>query len=596
METIKKLIYLLNNQERKRVVLLLGMIIVMALLDMLGVASIIPFMTVLTNPDIIETNTIINNMFLIANQYGIETNQKFLFALGIIVFILLVISLSFRAFTTYFQLHFILKLEYSLAKHLFQGYLHQPYSWFLNRHSADLGKTILSEVNVVCSGGLHPLLVIISQTIVTFALITLLIIVDPKITLIACFALGSSYGIFYRFIRGFLSKFGEERFNANTQRFTAITEAFGAVKEVKMGGLEQNYTQRFAKPAKIFIKKQASVEILKQLPRYALELFAFGGLLLLALYLLAQGGISETIPLIALYAFAGYRLMPALQSIYSSVTTLRFVGPAIDAMHNDLKSLQPTEFKNINDSLPLKKAITLKNIHYHYPNVSRTALKGVSLSIPAYSKIGIVGITGSGKTTIVDIILGLLDAQQGILEVDDKVINKQNCRTWQKSIGYVPQQIYLSDDTISANIAFGIDLKNISQDAVQRAAKIANLHEFIINELPLKYQTTVGERGIRLSGGQRQRIGIARALYHNPQVLILDEATNALDNLTEQSVMEEVYSISKNITVIMIAHRLTTVKKCDSIILLDKGEVKGQGTFDELIKANDSFRAAAIKI
>ena len=596
METIKKLIYLLNNQERKRVVLLLGMIIVMALLDMLGVASIIPFMTVMTNPDIIETNTIINNMFLIANQYGIETNRQFLFALGIIVFILLVISLSFRAFTTYFQLHFILKLEYSLAKRLFQGYLHQPYSWFLNRHSADLGKTILSEVSVICGSGLHPLLVIISQIIVTFALITLLIIVDPKITLIACFVLGSSYGIFYRFIRGFLSKFGEERFNANTQRFTAITEAFGAVKEVKMGGLEQNYTQRFAKPAKIFIKKQASVEILKQLPRYALELFAFGGLLLLALYLLSQGGISETIPLIALYAFAGYRLMPALQSIYSSVTTLRFVGPAIDAMHNDLKSLQPTEFKNINDSVPLKKAITLKNIHYHYPNVSRTALKGVSLSIPAYSKIGIVGITGSGKTTIVDIILGLLDAQQGILEVDDKVINKQNCRTWQKSIGYVPQQIYLSDDTISANIAFGIDLKNISQDAVQRAAKIANLHEFIINELPLKYQTTVGERGIRLSGGQRQRIGIARALYHNPQVLILDEATNALDNLTEQSVMEEVYSISKNITVIMIAHRLTTVKKCDSIILLEKGEVKGQGTFDELIKTNDSFRATAIKI
>ena len=599
MQTIKKLIYLLNSHERKKVFLLLGMIIVMALLDMAGVASIIPFMTVLTNPDVIEANTIINNMFLIANMYGVETNQQFLFALGVIVFILLVISLAFKAFTTYFQLRFILRLEYNLAKRLLKVYLNQPYSWFLNRHSADLGKTILSEVGTVCSSGLHPLLKIISHSIVAFSLIILLIIVDPKLTLIASFTLGGAYGLFYRFIRGFLNQIGRERFNANRQRFTAISEAFGAVKEVKMGGLEQNYVQRFADPAQTYIQHQASAEILKQLPRYALEAIVFGGLLLLALYLLLQGGtLTNTIPLVALYTFAGYRLMPALQAIYSSITELRFVGPALDAIHDDLKNLQPAIFKHVKDSLLLKKAITLKHIHYHYPNTedTRTALKDICVSIPAYSTFGIVGVTGSGKTTIVDIILGLLDAQQGTLEVDNKVINKYNRRAWQNSIGYVPQQIYLADDTVAANIAFGSDSKNISQEAVQRAAKIANLHEFVINELPLQYQTTVGERGIRLSGGQRQRIGIARALYHNPQVLILDEATNALDNLTEQSVMEEVYSIGKNITVILIAHRLSTVKKCDSIILLDKGEIKGQGTFKELIKSNDHFREAATNL
>ena len=204
-----------------------------------------------------------------------------------------------------------------------------------------------------------------------------------------------------------------------------------------------------------------------------------------------------------------------------------------------------------------------------------------------------IGATGSGKTTTVDIILGLLESQKGTLEVDGKIITKQNSRAWQRSIGYVPQYIYLSDDTVSANIAFGVEPKDINQEAVERASKIANLHEFVMDELPKQYQTEVGERGIRLSGGQRQRIGIARALYHDPQVLILDEATNALDNITEKAVMDAVNNLSKRITIILIAHRLNTVKKCDKIYLLDKGEIKNEGTFEELIKVNENFRISA---
>jgi len=204
-----------------------------------------------------------------------------------------------------------------------------------------------------------------------------------------------------------------------------------------------------------------------------------------------------------------------------------------------------------------------------------------------------VGATGSGKTTTVDLILGLLEAQVGVLEVDGQAITEHNRRAWQRAIGYVPQQIYLADDTVAANIAFGLQEKDIDQAAVERAAKIANLHEFVANELPQQYQTTVGERGVRLSGGQRQRIGIARALYHNPQVLILDEATSALDNLTEQAVMEAVHNLGHEITIILIAHRLSTVKACDTVYLLEKGELKAQGTFDELTQANERFRAMA---
>ena len=346
-------------------------------------------------------------------------------------------------------------------------------------------------------------------------------------------------------------------------------------------------------------KHNASAKILGDLPRFAVEAIAFGGMIIVVLYLMSQeGNFANIVPIVVLYAFAGYRLLPALQSIYTDLTALRFVGPTVDGIYDDLKSLKKVIHKDENISLSLKKSITLSNISYNYPNAKKTALKNISFEIPARETVAIVGATGSGKTTVVDIILGLIEAQEGILKIDDKTITRDNRASWQQSIGYVPQQIYLSDDTIAGNIAFGLnDPNKINQKAVEKAAKIANLHEFIINELPHKYNTTVGERGIRLSGGQRQRIGIARALYHNPQVLILDEATSALDNLTEQAVMDAVYNLSNNnITIIMIAHRLSTVKNCDTIFLLEKGELKGQGSFEKLIETNASFRATASKI
>ena len=265
---------------------------------------------------------------------------------------------------------------------------------------------------------------------------------------------------------------------------------------------------------------------------------------------------------------------------------MSFAGPSLDKLHDDLKNLKKFNENTEKNILTLSKKIILKNINYSYPNSSRIALNDINLIIPANSKVGFVGTTGGGKTTTVDIILGLLEAQKGTLEVDDTIITNQNTRAWQRSIGYVPQQIYLSDDTVEANIAFGQEIKNINKEAVEKAAKIANLHNFVIEELPNKYQTTIGERGVRLSGGQRKRIGIARALYHNPQVLILDEATSALDNETEEAVMEAVNNIGKNITIILIAHRLNTVKNCDIIFKLEKGRIVDQGSFESLINNN----------
>ena len=298
----------------------------------------------------------------------------------------------------------------------------------------------------------------------------------------------------------------------------------------------------------------------------------------------------NALPIISLYAFAGTRLMPSFKMIYTAISNQQFSNAGLDLLFKEISNIKEKVVKEINNPLKFSKQITLKNICFKYPNSQLEALNNINLNIPLGSRIGLVGSTGSGKTTLVDVVLGLLEIEKGILSIDGIELNNNNLRSWQKSIGYVPQYIYLSDDTLASNIAFGIDPSNINEDAIEKSSKIANLHDFVINELPNKYQTLIGERGVRLSGGQRQRIGIARALYHNPQVLILDEATSALDNLTEKGVMDGINNLSKNITIIIIAHRLSTVKNCDKIYVLEKGEIKNIGSYEDLIKVNENFR------
>jgi ABC-type multidrug transport system fused ATPase/permease subunit len=585
MHTFRKLLFLLAPNERKSAALLLVLIFMMALIDMIGVASILPFMAVLTNPTLIETNSILNDMYQISSLFGIENIQQFLFALGVLVFVTLIISLTFKVITTYAQVRFIQMREYSIGKRLIEGYLHQPYSWFLNRHSADLGKTILSEVQLVTNNGLRSLIELIAKGLIVIALTYLIIIINPKLAFIVSFSLAGAYCLIYYFTRRYLIVIGKKSLKNNQLRFKVVSEAFGAAKEVKVGGLEQAYIESFSNSAQTFARTQASLQAIGQIPRFILEAIAFGGILLILLYLMRQtGNLNEALPILSLYVFAGYRILPALQTIYQSFSQLTFIGPSLNKLYDDIKGLKSFKENQDQGILLFDNKINLKNINYNYPNASRTALKNISLNIPAKSTIGFVGTTGSGKTTIVDVIMGLLEPQKGTLDVDEKIITNQNLRSWQRCIGYVPQHIYLSDNTIASNIAFGVELKDINYESIEKVSKIANLHYFVKNELPEQYQTIIGERGVRLSGGQRQRIGIARALYHNPKVLILDEATSALDNLTEQAVMGAVNNLSKSITIILIAHRLNTMKICDIIYKIDKGEIHSQGTYKELFE------------
>ena len=593
MQTVKKLLFLLTLQERKNAIFLMGMVLVLAMLEMIGVVSILPFLTVLMNPNLIETNFLLNTAFKTSSVLGVETKNNFLFLLGVVVFLILITTITFKFLTVYMQLRFTSLLNHKIAKRFVEGYLHQPYSWFLNRHSADLVKNVISEINFVISRGITPMIDLVKQSVIAFAIIITLFFVDPILTIIIGLTFGISYSLIYLVIRKFALGIGQKRLEATKWIFTSITEAFGAIKEIKVTGHEQTYINRFSKPSLVLSRISVLAAVISSLPRFVLEAITFGGMLLVVLYLMMQNGnFTAALPVIALYTYAGYRLMPTLQQIYASLFTLRFVGPALDALYKELKSLKKSNLDQTDNVLLIKKNITLKNINFNYTNSSRTTLKNINFNIPAKTSVGIVGATGSGKTTLVDIILGLLEAQRGLLEVDGKEINNSNSKSWQRSIGYVPQHIFLSDDTVAANIAFGVyNNDQIDYKAVERAAKIAKLHEFVTSELPQKYQTTIGERGIRLSGGQRQRIGIARALYNSPKVLILDEASSALDNDTEKQVMNEIKKLEKDITLIMIAHRLSTLRDCNSIIILDKGEIKEQGTFEELFKNDDKLKS-----
>ena len=590
IKIFNRLLYLLPTNEKSRAISLLILTFFMAFIDMLGIVSIVPFVTVLTNPTIIEKNFILKKLFLSSTIFGVETQNQFLILLGIMVMSILLISLSFKAFTMYLQSRLAAKCQYKISKQFVEAYLNQPYAWVLSRHSADIGKTVLSEVGTIVSKGLVPMMSLITQSTIFCLIIIMLIFINPMIALIIGSTFSLAYLIIYKIVKNLLTQLGQERLKANELRFTTVIDAFGAFKEVKIGGLENTFVKKFSKYAKTFANHESLVQIIGILPRFFMEAVAFGLMLLIVLYFLKQNNnAAEIIPLIALYAFAGYRLMPAIQLLYINATHLRAVGPSLESLYEDLRSLKSLNTFETKDTIQLNRVIKLNNIYYQYPNTSKETLNNINLSIPVNSVVGFIGVTGSGKTTVVDIILGLLQAQRGSLEVDGKIINNSNLRSWQKSIGYVPQQIYLINDTVATNIAFGVSPEDIKQEQIERVCKVANLHEFVENELPMKYQTNLGERGVRLSGGQRQRIGIARALYNNPKVLILDEATSSLDNLTEKSVMKEIQKLGKDMTIILIAHRLDTIKNCDIVYIFENGKIKDQGKFQELVKKNDLF-------
>ncbi len=592
----RKLRDLLEPWERRRFLLLLSMMLVMGILETIGIASILPFMAVLSRPSMIETNSYLTWLY---ETFDFTSPENFLIFLGVGVFCLIVFGQIFKAFTQYATYRFTFMRGYHLSQRVLRGYLFHPYTWFLNRHSADLGASVLTEVNQVVNGALMAAMKMLSQIIVVLMLVGLLFAIRPLTTLVVTLTVSGSYGLIYLLVSRYLGRIGRDRQKANEERFQIAGEALGGIKDVKLLGLEEAFLHRFKDPARRVAVANSANNTIAEVPRYVLEAVAFGGILLFILFLLVTGAgtLDTVLPLLVLYAFAGVRMFPALQRIYVSFTALRFNKAPLDKLHAEMiesrdvlprpGSLRPAE------PLRLRERLEIDGVHYGYPQAERAALSGLTLTIDARTTVGIVGGTGAGKTTAVDLILGLLPPERGVLRVDGVEVGPANLRAWQRPIGYVPQQIFLVDSSISANIAFGLDPSQIDQVAVERAARIAELHDFVTSELPQGYDTMVGERGVRLSGGQRQRIGIARALYHDPDVLILDEATSALDNLTERAVMDAVQNLGHAKTIILIAHRLSTVKECDMIFMMEQGRLVASGRYDDLLDSSQKFRAMA---
>jgi len=580
-------------KERKKFLLVLVMTIFMSIFEVIGVAVILPFMKVLADPTIIHTNSVFSWFY---EFFSFSSDHSYTIALGLVVFLTITLSMAFRAVATYTLVRFSLMRSYAISSRLLKGYLYQDYTWFLSRNSSELGQTLLSEVDTLVRECILPAVVLIAHALVVTLVVGLLFVVEPWIAIGAIVSLGSVYALVYLFLRKLLKRIGQERYTANKDRFQVAQEATGGIKELKVMGLEAGFLRRFRDPALRMARYQTLGLVIGRLPRFALEAVSFGGFILIALVMLVQreAGIVDMLPIFGLIGMAGTKLFPALQQMYQQISLIRFSLPALETLHHTITTLEvPVQPATNTPGLRLTKRLELQNINYCYPHADQQILNNFSMTVSARSTIGIVGGTGAGKTTVIDLILGLLHPDSGKVLIDGEELSLDRIHAWQKSLGYVPQHIFLTDDSLLANIAFGVEPDEIDISAVKRAAKIANLDEFVINELPEGYDTVVGERGVRLSGGQRQRIGIARALYHDPDVLVLDEATSALDNLTERAVMEAVHNLGKAKTIIMIAHRLSTVESCDTIFLLERGRVVEQGSYEKLVEVNETFRRMA---
>ena len=588
----KRILFVLTKTEKKTFFYISLMSLFVSIIEVFNVALIFPFISISSDPQKIESNEKLKNLY---DFFEFNKVENFLFFIGISYFIFLIISQTFKAIVVYYQLKFIYKQEASISKRILESNLKQSYSWFLDKHSGELGKGILSEVTETIHYSLLPLINLISQTFLALILIILILMVDPFIALFSISFLIILNFVFFSRIKEWIKTKGDEKVIFNKSRFTTVVEAFGAIKEIKLNGLEKVYTTRFSKVANNFANTNSSIQIVSSFPRYVLEALTFGFLILFVLYSIGNGlDLITALPSLSLFAFAALRLIPSFQQIFSSLSKIHFSQKGLDIIIKRLNEDFINE-KNLipKKTLPFRKNITLQNLKYKYPNSKKPSLYDINISISSGSKIGIVGSTGCGKTTLVDLILGLLTPLEGKIFVDNKLLDSNNIRYWQNSIGYIPQQIYLADKTIAENIAFGISLDKLDMDHVIKVSKTAQIHDFISNEIENNYYSKVGERGVRLSGGQKQRIGIARALYQNPNLLILDEATSALDNVTERLVMDSIIKDYDELTMILIAHRLNTVKECNSIYYLENGTIKSSGNYSELIKKSSNFKAMA---
>jgi len=591
---IKQLVALLTPIQRKQLYLLQILVVIMSFTEIIGVASIIPFMLLVGDMSQLQQDTMIAQVFQVS---GISSESQFVFLLGIGVLVMLFISAVVSMLTSWRLAIFANKAGTEIGVRLYTYYLKRDYLFHTSSSSAQLTKKIAVETIRVTNGVLSPLMAMNARIILSITMFLGLFIYDPKVAIVGIVIFSIAYFILFTLVKARLNINGITISEVHEQRFRLMNEAFGGIKDVLLLGRTGDFIQRFTQASDKLAISQGTNMALTQIPRYLMEFIAFGSMIALLLYLISSynGNLGVVLPILSVYALASFKLLPAFQQIYGSLSTLKASIPAFESIHQDLinSTLQQLTIpKSEQGCLQLKQQITFEDITFNYPGKSKPVLKALNMSISANSVVGIVGSSGAGKSTIIDILLSLISPQNGHLKIDGEIIDKKNRRLWQNSLGFVPQSIFLSEGSIAENIAFGIPQNQIDLDKVKKALTLSHLNE-MVQALEKGIDTKVGERGVQLSGGQRQRVGIARALYNEAEILVFDEATSSLDGITEKMIIDAIHDFSGKKTIIMIAHRIKTVAKCDQIFFIENGEVADQGTYQELMETNQQFRRMA---
>jgi ABC-type multidrug transport system fused ATPase/permease subunit len=557
----------------------LSMIFAGMLLETLGVGLVIPALIVMTQGDIARTYPNVSILLSFFDNF----NHEELVIIGMLALTgIYFIKMIFLGFLTWSQAHFVLDIQASLSQRLFAGYLRKPYVFHLQNNSAQLIRNTIGHVGEIVSV-IRQTLILISESFILIAISILLLVMEPLGAIFVVSLLGITSWIFGLITRRHISKWGLAREYHEGLRIQALQEGLGAAKDVKLLGRENDFLTHYQEHNFGSAKVGQYQITLQGLPRLWLELLAVLGLAMLVIMLIITGRpLDALFPTIGLFAAAAFRLLPSVNRVIGAIQSMRFSLPVVETMYGEICSMNKADHV-VSRKAPLafKKEISLHNVSFKYSSAEIGVLKNVNLSIFNGQSVGFIGSSGAGKSTLVDIMLGLLSPTNGAVKIDGVDI-QNNTRGWQDQIGYVPQNIFLTDDTLRRNIAFGLSDKLIDENSVWLALHNAQLEEFV-KSLPKGLDTKVGERGVRLSGGQRQRIGIARALYHAPAVLVLDEATSSLDTSTEREVMSTIKKMHGNKTIIIVAHRLSTVEHCDHLYKLEHGKIH-EVTFNPITK------------
>jgi ABC-type multidrug transport system fused ATPase/permease subunit len=568
ISALKKVWSLFTPAEQQKALLMLVLCISMALVETAGVISIMPFLSVLARPEAIQENPFLR---AIHAALPFPDPRHFIPALGAMSIVMVVASSAFKTVTHHVLNRFVHLERHSIGTRLLSRYLGQPYEFFLTHNPSLLCKRVLAEVDCMIFDLLQPLSQLLAQGSVVLAMGLLIFCYDVVTALCIAGVLIVLYGAIYTLVRRRLARMGEEGQAANVSRYQTCIEVLGGIKDVKISHAGAGYLQKFHDASRLFCRHAATTDTLSQSPLYIVEATGYTGLIVIALALLLRSNdVAHVLPALGLYGFAAYRMLPAAQIMYRGFAKLRASSSTLATVAHDLALPVPPLTQSGREILAPRREIRLSGLRYAYPSApDKPIIDGFDLVIPVNGSVGITGKSGAGKSTLMDLMLGLLQPQSGYLSVDGVPITAANVAAWQRAIGYVPQHIFLADASVTENIAFGVPSARIDRQAVERAARLAQIHDFVMRELPGGYESPIGERGIRLSGGQRQRVGIARALYRDPPVLFMDEATSALDTQTEDAVNEAIRTLSGNKTLIVIAHRASSLKDCEQRITLD---------------------------